>query len=252
MDCPGSLAHRGRPHMQLGWPAAKSRARGGVRGPQPCLSTRGLAMSARRDRLQTRGAARGDAEAHNVPCKRCHGSTAGSHTDSSHGDGGLRGMSGPGAPHSRGAAVLRLDGQHSGIITCRRISMPPEHPGRDQGGGEIKAAATVLTLGRRCSRDRLSVVVHVGVVDVPGDGVPSAPAPLYTPNSRLHGTTTPVPAAPASVHARPPVSPAWRGDGVLSSFSSSFPSSLPSAVEQRKGENPKCLVESQQGLGSGV
>jgi hypothetical protein len=183
--------------------------------------------------------------AHNVPCKRCHGSTASSHTDSSHGDGGLRGMSGPGAPHGRGAAVLRLNGQHSGMITWRRISMSPEHPGRDQGGGEIKAAAAVLTLGRWCSRGRLSVVVHVDVVDVPGSGVPSAPAPLDMPRSRLHGTVAPVLAALASVHVRPLVSPMRRGDSALSSFSSSFPSFFPSsllsAVEQRKGEKPQVL-----------
>jgi hypothetical protein len=55
MDCPGAPARRGRPHVQLDWPAAKSRARSGVRGRQPCLSTRGLSMSAQRDRLETRG-----------------------------------------------------------------------------------------------------------------------------------------------------------------------------------------------------
>jgi hypothetical protein len=46
----------------------------------------------------------------NVPCKRCHGSTAGSHTRSSHDDSGHKGISGPGAPLCRGAAVLRRDG----------------------------------------------------------------------------------------------------------------------------------------------
>jgi hypothetical protein len=59
MDCP---ARRGRPHMQLDWPTAKSRAHGGGRGPQPCLSTRGLAMSAQRGHLETGGAARGGAQ----------------------------------------------------------------------------------------------------------------------------------------------------------------------------------------------
>jgi hypothetical protein len=38
--------------------------------------------------------------------------------------------------------------KHSGMFTCRRVSTPLEHPGRDQGGGEVKTAATVLTLGR--------------------------------------------------------------------------------------------------------
>jgi hypothetical protein len=110
--------------VQLDWPATKSRARGGVRGPQPCLSTRGLALPARRDSLETITTARGGAAAHIIPCKRIHGSTSDSHTRSSHGDGGLRGMSGPGAPLYPGAAVLRLDGQHSGKCTWRRASTP--------------------------------------------------------------------------------------------------------------------------------
>jgi hypothetical protein len=123
--------------------------------------------------------------------------------------------------------------------------MPPEHPGREQGGRDIKTAAAVLTLGRRCSRARLDVVVHTGVVDVPGDGAPSAPAPLDTHSSRLHGTTAPVLAAPASVHGWPPVSPARRGGGApstfFSSFSSFFPLSPLSAVEQRKGGKPQVV-----------
>jgi hypothetical protein len=35
----------------------------------------------------------------------------------------------------------------------------------------------VLTSGRRCSRGRLGVAIHVGVVGVPGGGVTSAPVP---------------------------------------------------------------------------
>jgi hypothetical protein len=41
---------------------------------------------------------------------------------------------------------------------------------RDQGGEEVKKAATALTLGRRCSRGRLGVVV-------PDNSAPSASAP---------------------------------------------------------------------------
>jgi hypothetical protein len=110
--------------VQLGWPAAKSRACGGVRGPQPCLSTHDLDLPARRDRLETRGAARGGTAAHIVPCKRILGSTACLHTRSSHDDIMLRGMSGPEAPLCRGAAVPRLDGQHLGKFTWRRASTP--------------------------------------------------------------------------------------------------------------------------------
>jgi hypothetical protein len=41
---------------------------------------------------------------------------AGEHKGSSHGDGELGGMTSPGAPTRRGAAGLRLDGQHTGKI----------------------------------------------------------------------------------------------------------------------------------------
>jgi hypothetical protein len=58
-----------------------------------------------------------------------------------------------------------------------RVSTPPEHPGRDQGGKEVKVAVAVLTLGRRCSRGRLGVVVPSSGVGVPGGDAPSAPAP---------------------------------------------------------------------------
>jgi hypothetical protein len=50
----------------------------------------------------------------NVPCKTFHGSTADIHRDTLHGDGELGGMNGPGALTHRGAAVLRLEGQHTG------------------------------------------------------------------------------------------------------------------------------------------
>jgi hypothetical protein len=34
-------------------------------------------------------------------------------------------MSGPRAPHGRGAAVLRLEGQQTGKVTRRRTPTPP-------------------------------------------------------------------------------------------------------------------------------
>jgi hypothetical protein len=115
MYCQGALTRQGRPLVQLDWPAAKSRARGGVRGPQPCLRTRGLAMPAQRGRLETRGAARDGASAHKRPLqKRSTARRPASTRDSSHNDSELRSMSGLGAWTRRGAAVLRLDGQHTG------------------------------------------------------------------------------------------------------------------------------------------
>jgi hypothetical protein len=105
-------------HARLGWPVAKPRACGGVRG---------LSMSTRRGHLETRGVARGDATVHNVPCKRNHSPTAGSHTRSLHGDGGLGSMGGSRAPHGRGAAVLRLEGQQSGKFTRRCTPTPLVH-----------------------------------------------------------------------------------------------------------------------------
>jgi hypothetical protein len=70
MDCPGAPTRRGRPHLRLDWLAAKYRARNGVRGPQPCLRTCGLATPARRGLLVSRGAARSGAVTHESPAKR--------------------------------------------------------------------------------------------------------------------------------------------------------------------------------------
>jgi hypothetical protein len=68
-DCSGALTCRGRPHAQVDWLVAKSRVRGGVRGPQSCLHTCG-AMPARRGRLETKGVARDGATAHKRPLQK--------------------------------------------------------------------------------------------------------------------------------------------------------------------------------------
>jgi hypothetical protein len=233
-DCSGALTCRGRPHAQVDWLVAKSRVRGGVRGPQSCLHTCG-AMPARRGRLETKGVARDGATARrrtNVPCRRYHGSTVGSHTRSSHGDGGLRGMSGLGAPLYRGAAVLRLDGQHSGRFTWRRISTQPEHPGRDQGGEEVKTAVAALTLGRQCSRGRLqedgwcSVVMH-------GGGVPALLRPyVIVPVRSLLGSGS-------LVTDGAPISSARRGRWRAPSSSPFLPLLLSRQWNREMGKIPK-------------
>jgi hypothetical protein len=51
---------------------------------------------------------------HHVPCKYIHGSTVDIHRGTSHGDGELGSMKSLGAPTHHGAAVLRLDVQHTG------------------------------------------------------------------------------------------------------------------------------------------
>jgi hypothetical protein len=70
------------------------------------------------------------------------------HRGTSHGDGELRSMKSPGAPTCRGAAVLRLDGQHTG-----RARFPTAHlyiagttQGSIQGGRESEVGHGVLTL----------------------------------------------------------------------------------------------------------
>jgi hypothetical protein len=129
-------------HARLGWPVAKPRACGGVRG---------LSMSTRRGHLETRGVARGDATVHNVPCKRNHSPTAGSHTRSLHGDGGLGSMGGSRAPHGRGAAVLRLEGASQGSTRAKGL-----HPGLPQAGLAMwpapngrHRARRVISMGKR-------------------------------------------------------------------------------------------------------
>jgi hypothetical protein len=158
-------------------------------------STRGLASLARRSLLLARGASRGGAAAHDVPCNNKLGSKAGDLRWSSHSDGGPGGMDGPRAPLDRGAAVLRLEGSHPGRDTRRRTpTSPVPHREGTKEGGKRKMAAVVLTLGRRCSRGRLEgrrwrgegvlgdVDDHGGVV-VPSPG--PAPSPSQTTFSPL-------------------------------------------------------------------
>jgi hypothetical protein len=115
----------------------------------------------------------------------------------------------------------------------------------------MKTAAVVLMLGRQCSRGRLGVVVHAGIVDVPGDNAPSAPPPLDTHSSCLHGTVAPVLATPTAIHRQPPVSPTWCGGGAPSPYPPPFPPSsprLPSRLWNRvKGENPSGWWEANRG-----
>jgi hypothetical protein len=86
-----------------------------------------------------------------------------------------KGMSGPGAPFRRGAAVLRRDGQHTGrVFMATHLDIARASQEREQGGGKERTATVALTLGRRCSRGWLSVEVHVSEVDVHGGGATSA------------------------------------------------------------------------------
>jgi hypothetical protein len=80
MGFPRAPARRGRPHMQLNWPAAKSRARSGVHGPQrsyahvasPCLLSATIwKPEAHHETARWRT---------NIPYKIVHGSTVGIHT----------------------------------------------------------------------------------------------------------------------------------------------------------------------------
>jgi hypothetical protein len=96
MNCLGAPTRRGRPHARIDWPAAKFGARVGVRGPQPCLRTRGLAAPARHSHLVTRGASRSGAAAHHRPLQKGPRlDNRHSHETSSRSDGELRSMSGP-------------------------------------------------------------------------------------------------------------------------------------------------------------
>jgi hypothetical protein len=99
-------------------------------------------------------------------------------------------MIGSGAPTHRGAAILRLEGQHTGrsrsLTACLDVAGPTQES--IQGGREEEDGRGVLTSGRRCIRGRLGVDVHVGVVGVPGSGVPSAlvpwPRTMLAPTAR--------------------------------------------------------------------
>jgi hypothetical protein len=172
MDCPGAMSCRGQLHTRLNWLAAWPRA-------QWCVATAVLvharphhARSA--GRLVSRGAARGGAAVHPpfpaqqstarrpVPTQVPRTATA-----------AHKGMSGPGAPSRRGAAVLQRERQHTGrVILATRLNVVGASQERDQVGGKERAAAVVLTMGRQCSRGRLDEEVHVGEVGVHGGGLP--------------------------------------------------------------------------------
>jgi hypothetical protein len=145
---------------------------------QSCLHTRSLAMPARCGRLVYRGAARGGAAAHSsFPTQQFTARRPVPTRDPRTATTAHKGMSGPGAPFRRGAAVLRRDGQHTGrVFMATRLDVARASQERDQGGGKERTAAVALTLGRQCSRGRLSVEVHVGEVGVNGGGATSAPA----------------------------------------------------------------------------
>jgi hypothetical protein len=225
--------------------------RGGVHGPQPCLRharTR-HARPAQPPENQGRDT-RWCGGAHR-PCKRNHGSMAGSHTRSSHDDGGLGGMSGPRAPHCHRAAVLRLEGLHSGSSQGDASRSRRVKTGRDQGGGKEKVAA-------RCSRwvgglvvaglgedGRCGVVVH----DI------SVPAPLLPPCVDVLARSLLGSDSPVTVDAS--VSSARRGRRrapffFLSPSPAFHPSPSVSAEEQRIGENPRGWWGDSRGSGPRV
>jgi hypothetical protein len=88
-----------------------------------------------------------------------HGTKAGEHKGSSHGDGELGGMTSPRALTRRGAAGVWLDGQHTGKIRVPTVCLDVANPALEsnQGGREEEDGRGVLTLGRRCSCGRLGV-----------------------------------------------------------------------------------------------
>jgi hypothetical protein len=126
-------------------------------------------------------------------------------------------MNGLGAPTRRGAAVLRLEGQHTGRSRSPATRLDVTGPSHEsiQGGREGEDGRGVLTSARWCSRGRLGVVVHVGVVDVPGGGIPSALVPwsrtalaptarrLLSWRSRLCPTSGPRSSRRGAAEARP-------------------------------------------------
>jgi hypothetical protein len=156
-----------------------------VRWPKPCTAHARprLVRSAWPPSNQGRVTRRSGGAQH--PLHSALGSKAGDHRWSSHGDGVPGGMDGPRAPHERGAAVLRLEGQHPGMDTRRRTPTPPV-PNKEEikERGKRKMAAVKLTSGRRCSRSRLEDGRWRGE-GVRGDvGVPGGvdvPAPVWLP-----------------------------------------------------------------------
>jgi hypothetical protein len=165
--------------MQLGSQAANPRVRGGVRWPQPCLRharpRHGRSAqppgSQRRSSRRRGGAPRSLQK--NPWLDGWH------HKDTPHGDGELGSMNGLGALTRHAAAVMRLEGQHTGTSRSLAARLDVVGPSQEsiQGAREGEDGRGVLTSGRRCSHGRLGVIVHVDVVVVPGGGVPSAPVP---------------------------------------------------------------------------
>jgi hypothetical protein len=96
---------------------------------------------------------------HHVPCKNVHGATTDIHRGTSHGDDELGSMKSPGAMTRRGAAVLRLDGQHTGKSSFPTARLNVAGPTQEsiRGGREEEDGRGALTSGRRCSRARLGV-----------------------------------------------------------------------------------------------
>jgi hypothetical protein len=92
-----------------------------------------------------------------VPCKQDTTRWTAHRHYSSHGDGKHKGMSGPGAPIRRRAAVLRREGQHTGMVNMvARLDVVGASQERDQGGGKGRTVAV-------CSR-RVGGVVVAGSV----------------------------------------------------------------------------------------
>jgi hypothetical protein len=116
-------------------------------------------MFARCNHRKVRGAARATLRRTSFPAQDTHGTKAGEHIGSSHGDDELGGMTSPGAPTHRGAPGLRLDGQHTGKVRVPAARLDVAGPALEikQGGREEEDGRGVLMLGRRCSRGRLGV-----------------------------------------------------------------------------------------------
>jgi hypothetical protein len=102
-----------------------------------------LHMAARCSHLETRGAARGSAVAHHVPCRKTLGSTASIHRGTSHKDGELGSMNGPEAPTSTQAGQDPRRRASTSLVHHRKAS---------KGEGKEKMAAG-------CSRQVGGVVV---------------------------------------------------------------------------------------------
>jgi hypothetical protein len=126
----------------------------------------------------------------------------------------------PGAPTRRGAARLRLDGQHTGKIrvpAARFDVAGPALEGIQEGREEVKMDTTALTSGRRCRRGRLGEGCHVGGVDVHGGGF--IPAPVRSQSAsrpsgvawRRRPSSSPLPALTQSKRNRKPQWGWWLG-----------------------------------------